>query len=1695
MSLKYSFSHSFSHKTSLISVAILFILVSCLPSQQPTSQLRSAVNSNGSETPVPVATFYKEPNFPLPDIFIQEGLTKTSINFPIAQNFSDSFLLRGLSLSTELKKLPNTTKICLIANFNISTKNYRLILSGKPKSFTDLVNKTTENYLLIEPANDVANQNDCLSQGLLQTLTTNSTDTFNFSLNQICNTAGCSSPIQSSPLLLYLSNGEKVPNIDLNTLKMTVTGTFINQTNLCTGNDTCRARNFDCCLDSQCVMDGALKGINNPPPEFFSAQEDVKNNPGRFTLYPQFYFVCQSRPEDPAPGSGPVSNTDTLYNAYINLLELKHLHDCLNPMDGEISYCTRKIPSPDNSNTHSALKDDINFSTINSGINDAALNNDNIVKVIYGGQILIDNGKVVVPNSVQTTENNNSDPLTQTLESENDDLNAAQQVKIIAPLSPTARDANLYITYKIDGSCTKINNSLARCTKTYVQGQTSGPVSYFHDSTSQIFKLPPYANLTADYPILVKVDGITKPEDPDIWTRDAGTQSITFPGDNKILTNQKVEITYFSTIAVNGNGLSISPNIVESKTLAQTEVNKICSCAGTNKCNLKPKLDDNKNIVNFECVYPVPQSNDPPANQVVYISTKNAPHRFFDGNGLGYDQDISAATSQEGTDFNYNLNNLMKPTNLDTYTGFNEIYGSFKTASPFNFYKSQPAKMVRVKKDQVYDIIVTNGNFAGCSDANCGRDYYQNKLLFPPNTSGNGGGYIPNYLESSRLDSSSLYRSDDLLFGRACFIPATMIPWTHKNITASEALNTQRKNRLAAQHFLFANGYQRDWFGFDYGSVIGSFNGVTWFSIGNQRRIKATTSKLYLAVNAYFSDLNSETSFIAAVSEMNPFSSPIPEHDSESDGAECQRAHYCTNDKDCFANLGYDYTCQEIPSLMTEWPIFDANATEVRGSIRKSLSSIIGGYNGQSKRCVYRGRGAPCHEDLAEAVVATNPKPTFNSTKIIGTLACSTNNHCRHTKTGDHQKFNNKISRYGAGPLKQNLTDIIEKSDTHGLGARVLGRPYNYFGNVRLPTEVVNFSTNDEPNDVQAICIPGKNLTAVNTFQLSTNDPGTPAPADKILGIGVTPSTWSAQFYSSCPAVNSEGKAIHYLPTQNLTDAEIKKATISQNLSTNLLDSLVNGIFATETGGRISSFGYSKNACLRGAGATCFSDLDCGPSTYIAEKAKLVPNIINEAEKKFWEEELVCGNPEIKYPDNTTFNPNFDSKQNRCCRESGKVLTTYTETGDAPIISWCASGFPNIINSGSTTIPAGRYSRVNTAYDKITCDVAEVSSSKPFALSLNSFSQATRYQQIKYQYNALDTVNSRTCCTTHWVRSFDTSNGGGNTQAGREFNRGKGQKLNLEMFKHINWQPDVEPTPPPDPLLDSAFSCSDDGISHTTSYCEIMEYDYQGAKDYLDFASSLELLGIPQVPIKTKDQISKLVNDVQQEVGTDKIPLDHVYSQAGFDPATSEPTTPGYSQLNDFRDENGNRMYSAANVAKFDIKDGGLKKIFKENEFNCCIPSGQVLPNSVTPQQCCTGFISYLNPTQPNCCLPDYADVSVYLNRYVSSEGRGLPESSYDPATGYLKDPGMVMSVARQKSLCCSGQMATGVVLSYLPVPIGANADQLYPAGSPSAGSMRFLYRTDGFDNASDYGSILNTYNAGRKLNNHVYCVPQGTTN
>src|SRR5690606_17461251 len=149
------------------------------------------------------------------------------------------------------------------------------------------------------------------------------------------------------------------------------------------------------------------------------------------------------------------------------------------------------------------------------------------------------------------------------------------------------------------------------------------------------------------------------------------------------------------------------------------------------------------------------------------------------------------------------------------------------------------------------------------------------------------------------------------------------------------------------------------------------------------------------------------------------------------------------------------------------------------------------------------------------------------------------------------------------------------------------------------------------------------------------------------------------------------------------------------------------------------------------------------------------------------------------------------------------------------------------------------------------------------------------------------------------------------------------QTVDKTMFKHINWlqRDDTVYDDPED------FYCAIPYIA--TISCEVRTIPDSEAEKYLVWASSLELLGIPQVAVKTNDEIYKMVDDDQDDIAASREPLNNSIADVNGGGTA------------DFYDGT-NRYYSAADYDDFDMNH--LKKVFSEEEFNCCIPSGQQIP-------------------------------------------------------------------------------------------------------------------------------------------------------
>jgi len=1618
------------------------------------------------------------PPAPSTSNFIQNGNQQYPGQFSFQENFADSFYLRGDQIDIYLNGTSfQTTPVCFVARFANSTNNQLLVLPAFVQFFNNISTGTTEYFYQVMANDSQVAQSVCNTVGLNTTLGNLYVgETIAYAPADVC--ATCSSAIAGTPVKLYSTSGSELTQITMSQLSLEITpeGNAPPGGGLCTTSAQCTSIGYDCCLNGQCVVDGA--SIPGTSPSNI-ALADILANPGNYTNWPQYYYVCANgAPPEPTP----TPTVDPSILAQQRVESLADLYGCTTVDDEGFSTCVKSTEDADvliaaSSTTFTGSNDDINFYSIYQGSN-GSYNQNNIVKVTYADVTLYDYANsIAFDTSIANFANSGNDLLT-----------SSQDVTITMTADANATNKTVKLYYKVDGTCEYISSTLAKCYKKYVQAQNTG-LATDHLNTTQVYKLPTYADIT-NYPVIVKVDDQMVPTGTTTWQTNTGTSSIDFAVGYTIYDSQTVEITYYVDDAT-----TVS-NLTSSRVTAQNEINTYCTCnTSDGNCSLTPITQTQGGqevIVDYECTYP---DNTPttPLQQTVFVSSHAVPHRYFNASGVAQDSGIDYSTAaQEASGaaaFEYTDNNVLKPNNIANDIGADEVYGSMSMSA----MGAKPPKMVQVVKNRTYNLFTNSGQFSTCFT--CQNDYYgygQQRVF--PETFGSlgsgywdalvGGGYTPNFNETSRTENSTPYRSDDLIFGRACFVPMTMIPWTHSTNTDRQ---TQRLNRLNAQHFLFANGYQRDWYGFDYGSLIGSFDGVTWFSVGNSRQIKAKTNRLYLAVNAYFGDLATSGDFSVTVSEVDPVygSGSTIDHDTESHGAQCQKLHICDTDQDCVTRLGWDYSCQNVTSIKTTWPKFDDEAGEIpNDEDLTNLISLVGGSNSLPKRCVYRGRGAPCHGSDYNSVAAAD---SYSRTTTSGLHACNPNYYCEELSTAG--KFNTRITRYAKSPAAQNAdSDVVTEageSDIVGKGARIIGRPLKWNGTDSVSSALQTQLGN---NQVDEICLPGKDPDQTDATTQMGISPSTPN-GDKILGLGVSKddSTSHNLYLTSCPTFDENGNFIHLTTSNTVMGTNLDWIALSseQNITSNALDpdygwgGLGNSgdpdVLHSGTG-IIETLKLQKNACLRAPGSTCHTDLDCAPSKFIAQRTAGIDTAdvsIPEAELKFWQEELVCGQKA-----RPTHN-DYDLRENKCCRDLGNTFTVYTADTDNNLSHY---GIVGTFQSLSST---SRYSRTGTGFVDVYADLALSPNTNPSFPILNApaanstlggastnflftYDSVTTYSAgnpyLNKQFKTLDLIGNKTSCSGHWIRNFSTENGGGHY-----WTQGRTQNISKEVFKFVMWENNNPATNP----FECSANSADDNWEGSTG-CEILNFTVGGTTEtqYLEWLEKFELTGIPQIMIPADADAGAMMTRVDTDQLTSASVLDNTLSSS-FTLGTDEDAI---IETHEYA--------SAADMTNF---ASTIKQVFSETEITSCLPSGEEVDITVhTDAICCTGKIAANQNNVNRCCLEDYTDISVYLNRYVSSEANHLADGMFDPKTGYITDPAVVLNTAASKDLCCSGRMAYGRAISTLPIP-GAEAAQRKV--------RRFAYQQN--DNYMPQGENYavgpaDAYDLGVRWNNHVYCVPQG---
>lgn len=1646
--------------SNLIISASLLLLSGCManPANNRKSLLSSS-NSTNNKTDNKIPVFTEGNNF------IQNGgvIYTSAVNFDLS--FSDVLQLRGKDVDSYIRNNGTQLTTCLTARF--SAVNQVNILAAIPHSVYNFSNQTLEYYYSIAPSDEATNKNFCQKSGLINKLyALYPLLAPIYKMGALCPSGLCVSSLYTSgPLEIYSQSGGAITQIKTNQLNYSIT----NKPNIskptgqtCVINSECSAIGYDCCSFGQCVKDLALKpGVDQASTDYVQALQDILNNPSHVYLYPQYYYICSTPVTQPGT-STPATNAAT--EASKRLQNLTDLYNCTTKIEGELGICTKTISNALVGTPYSAGIDDRSFSNTytnqsSSGYTPTAKEDlVSIQEISYGEVTLFSYDQITSEASLRP------DPFTVssylTINGHHNDDNATGTTILVTAKPSNALSDDLVIKYRTDASCVQLNTNLGKCEKYYIQGQQkSGDTVILnrrgrvtdHYPASNFFKLPYYASTSKT--ITVEVDGSIQRQDIDWRLNSLSPASIEFLSTGnglKVLDTQKVKITFFVDLSIN--------HVMDSKLAALSKIKDTCHCADLN-CGLSPIKNTAGVITDYACVYPDPAPATPALSQTIYLSSKTVPVRYFDTTGASRSTVSGETLPQEGTAFSYRKDNLLNPNNMpdivapvvgeNTYIGFNEIYGSLT----YTNNAAKPAKEVPVKKNRTYDIYVDAGTYSNCIQ--CGNDYYsQLNKLFP--LAQFGGGLIPLQSRTSRSETNGI-RADDMSFGRACSVPATMLPFSHA--IASEP-QTQRQNRMRAQHFLYANGYQHDWFGFDYGAVIGSFDGVKWFAIGTNRRVKADSHKLFIAVNGPFGDLAIESTYTVTINDesLNPGGLNMVTTDLESDGAECQKFHQCSSDNDCATTLGWDYACSNVNDMTTSWPVFDDNAKEIPDAQRADnrLTSILG-ISTSNKRCVYRGRGAACTQNYLSSAINLNS--TFNQTQSQSFHTCSANNYCQAITTSNtlNSKFNNRIARYGK--VRSDAS-----SDSFGLGAKVASRPMEFNAIEPMRSETArNFNS----NKIAGLCIPGRTPEADTFVAQNSTVPSSEYMGDKILGMGMSyrknTSSATSTYLAACGILDNTNNYFYAKGTPNTSNAANSELIInsgSQAVSTNALNiftSIFNakgisfGLF-TGNAGVLTTQTFTENRCMRAPGASCFSDLDCAPSKIISDRMKMlnaedtvVTAILNKYEVKFWQEDLVCAQPTSKS------DASFSAFNNRCCREVGKTISLPSATLSNPLLM---NSVPGVDISMANKY---RYSRVATVYKDQKTNASNFPILQTPITDQCASSVCMDTALLTNQFKTFSAYAEKTSCSGDWIRNFDNGNH-------KWDNNRPVQKFQASMFKCMNWLPAAD-----------NWSCANRPIDDPG--CSLIQTSpYSGkAKGVMNYLAKLELMGIPQIALPSEDYYT---TTSEGDLSCRSSPTD----QGACYPGSSSGACTNYTYPTGLFATGASREYSDSTTAKELYSAGDatnfqtMKKIFKADEVVSCLPAGTTMAAGADPNLCCTGFIN--SKVTPNKCqLADYVDVSLYTNRYVSSEARKLSINLFDQ-DGYIKDPSTAARLACDQNMCASGLLAYGVLVSKLKTPGQQNFAQKF---------FRFLQSDKETDNEK---YLLDYFNKGLKLNTHAYCIP-----
>ncbi|MBP5297275.1 MAG: hypothetical protein J6Y94_08100, partial [Bacteriovoracaceae bacterium] len=489
----------------------------------------SEVGGDGRHTSAAAAaTPTATPIFSGQDNYLQNGTNTSTSYLYLPRTFADDIYLRGKQIHYFINHHAVGENIC--GGFYFAELKTLLIFALRPQSIYNFQEGAREYYYLMALSDATGNTQLCQNaQSAIvtwfkehQQISTSDLALLQVAYDFVSAARQSTNRLNAGQgLKLFRADGFPLDEITTASLKLAITwATEENAAEAaagrtCTSNQECKAWGMDCCSFGICVNNGELRpNIDVTSAEFLQAQKDIAAYPEHILNSPQFYYLCANIPQS-TPAATPTVNAQEA--AYQHFLQKQELYQCANPQpgEGEVAYCTQTFYHPqfnvtedDPVLTFVAGNDDRNFYNTYSGTKAALYNLQNIKTVRYGDITLIDNYE---PAAFATAGER---PLLM-VGDPNDDLTHGQKITLDnyqdaedvakTKLQPNSLRDYLKLTYRIDGSCVRVNSVLAKCFKVYIQGQDEAtPLDHF--PLSNRFKLPLYADLTRKIQVTINGD-------------------------------------------------------------------------------------------------------------------------------------------------------------------------------------------------------------------------------------------------------------------------------------------------------------------------------------------------------------------------------------------------------------------------------------------------------------------------------------------------------------------------------------------------------------------------------------------------------------------------------------------------------------------------------------------------------------------------------------------------------------------------------------------------------------------------------------------------------------------------------------------------------------------------------------------------------------------------------------------------------------------------------------------------------------------------------------------------------------------------------------------------------------------------------------------------------------------------------------